>query len=1239
MAVGEVTHQDSSSQPSTTSQNAPSPASELSGLGSARGIRWLLLAGALVAGVSVYRLVEWQWQSFPAALQYLILVSAAFGLYGTGRLLSRRLHLPLAGGALAVLATALVPILACGAAWLNVLATPWGALALVLGTTLSVHIVRGGLASRLDYRGRLLPVVSAVFLIATPVLVEIVRRGWLTAQTTYLLASLSLGALFLLASLYSNRFVFHRDRRDGVDRPLALLPFALLALQYVATLLLLEPVSSFLALPVGLLGLSLVLAGEEYTRALAEANGELPRPWPRRSVGLLSVGLAFVAASVPLSLLDPSLKSLAIVLLAATALFLRLALRYESVVSLAAALISGSLAYHSVPALVPGIAKALWARFLAFAGLASDSLVQVGYGELGLFLLIAGLAWHLRRQGHSGRLLRTAATAAALHLVWLVATALADAFTWGAAAAGVLPFLLITAVLALLGLGLLRRVELLTGAQVPLLAAALVLPLSMGGAELHGPLSWVALAAFCLAILAFGRRVEPWLVTFLGSDRAAVRLALLAPASAAALLTLVVAGGWGCLWLALSVLHSSPGVFEHGMPLSLAAALSAAALAIAAYRARSRVAVAVASALLTVAVHALVWTSFAGITPAQSLLVSLGLLLAWGWGWQLRRRAQDTKGAARLSLLWPALRVVTWLEVTAGAGLLVTAWFLGQVFWAEPLFLLIVAAVLAEDAARQPCRNRLAAGLMVLTSWLPIQLLALDWPPNGLETVAAALALGLLASIGGLTCLRLPAVRRHFAWLGPAREELIAAPEAGSPALRKQDAWVGEAAVLGFWTVLAAGACLILSGPAFSALSLLVVASCAFVGSSEPAAAPGRFSLPLRPLLLVLFQTALLAVSPAHQLSVAAIVESGLVWIPIVIAGLAGWQVLVDWSGRGEALRPWTEVTRCVAAALAVLVLRTAWPVEGSLAATLLLTSLVWAVLSGAVSWQRRRQADGWWMLVWLAVAVLQSIAAGIVRLDTGLAPWGLLGAGVAFYALASRLPEEAGPRRPLWLTGLALPMLAGLVAASHLYGLLPAPTSHGVWWSVLPACAVSLFYFLAALREKERLLPALAASGWLSWALLQAMVTTGGGVELLLFAPGLSIVLLAYTLRQEMGPVWYPRLLAAGAACIYASPIVALSSQISWAWLAALLVLAVLFGSLAFVLKSRLLLVVSTAAMVVDLGFSVFQLGTTAPWLLWVCGLIFGLSIIGVAAWLESRREGVLQQLRVFRSEIAAWH
>ncbi len=132
--------------------------------------------------------------------------------------------------------------------------------------------------------------------------------------------------------------------------------------------------------------------------------------------------------------------------------------------------------------------------------------------------------------------------------------------------------------------------------------------------------------------------------------------------------------------------------------------------------------------------------------------------------------------------------------------------------------------------------------------------------------------------------------------------------------------------------------------------------------------------------------------------------------------------------------------------------------------------------------------------------------------------------------------------------------------------------------------------------------------------------------------------MVLAALLRPRAGRTWSSYLATAGAAFLYATPIIALADQVSWMWLAVLLVMTVATGSACIALRSRSLLVVSTAAMLTDLVFFVFKIGTTEPLLLWVFGLAFGLGLMAWAAYLEYQREGLLQQIRVFGRELKSW-
>ncbi len=299
--------------------------------------------------------------------------------------------------------------------------------------------------------------------------------------------------------------------------------------------------------------------------------------------------------------------------------------------------------------------------------------------------------------------------------------------------------------------------------------------------------------------------------------------------------------------------------------------------------------------------------------------------------------------------------------------------------------------------------------------------------------------------------------------------------------------------------------------------------------------------------------------------------------------------------------------------------------------------AVLWALLSGVAAWRSRRESDVWAMQIWIGLGFVQALTAGWITLGNAPTPYLLLAAGAGLYGAAQLLGRtdlREAFFHPCRATGLALPLAAGLLALIRTWRAFGA----AVWF---PACAVflvSLFYFVVASREERRVFPSLAAALFLGLPFIAVIDQTRLGGELYALAPGASLLALAWLLRTELGERWSRHVVAVGASCLYATPIVALSDQISWGWLAALLVLATAFGAVSFGLRSRSLLTVSTAALLTDLGFFIFRIGTSAPTLLWVLGAAFGLAVMGAAAVLESRREDLLQQIRVFGRELQAW-
>lgn len=1058
---------------------APAGSSADRGLRSTQGIRWLLLAGALVCGVSVYRLVQSGWDFLTPPLQFLILVLGALAIYGLGSLTRRRLHLPYAGSALLSLFAGLVPVLSWGAAYLNLLETAYGWLAFGAGLAVLLGASRRVLMMELGYRGRLYPAILGVLLTAQAALPWLADRLPGLAQGIYTASSLLLGALLHLGSLHINRFFFHRDRRDGVERPMRFVPFLLLGLLYVGAMALLDVRSTFTALPLAVVGLVLAATGEEYYRALAESGvseGAAPARWPARSVALIAVGLSLTAAAVPLALLDRTGVCLALVTLGAALFLLRWGVRYRTAGMYAGGLLAALAAYVAAPALIRPLARLIFRAVTSATGLTSETAL-LALSQLGFFaLLVLGAAW-LRRIDVPERLRRVHAMAAGLHLIAITCLALVDA-----EGALILPWILAA---GLAGVALGRRSELAVACVAPSVAVVLSLhTLGVPGLQI----ALATQASFVVAWL-LGRR-ESFFAR--GGRVAAVAHASL-----------------GLLWLAQAI--RGGGV---------------------------------------------------GIEPLVLLLVGAALL---DGGFRARRRDLIQHGLG-LTAAYPLVQIGT-VAGLASPG----AWLLGH---------MASAAVLAAMILIARYEERIASRL-------------------GLDAEAC--------------------------------KNLILIPLAG---------------LVHLWGLAAVVLCLTFAGPEALGLAITLV-GLVFLARRALAGRGTKAAIPLRPsLLLILQAVALAGNNPGGAEGVflpAALLSQGFGALPLLAVLVLAWRFLGEALGRRWALEPWGTVAEGVVATgyLAALFCTAVLALPVQLSAfehlTLMGAAALWAGLSFASGRRSRRESDAWVMQIWAGLVLVQAFVAGWLVLGSGVTPYVLLGGGAGLYVMAQLLARtdlRAAFTGPCRTTGLLLPFAAGLLALHRAWDASPG----SVWFPALAAFLVSLFYLIVASREEARVFPSMASAGLLGMALLAVVSRTGLGREFYSLAPGLALLTLAWLLRTELGERWSRHVVAAGASCLYATPIVALSDRISWGWLAALLVLAVAFGAASFGLRSRSLLTVSTAALLTDLGFFVFHIGSTAPTVLWVLGAFFGLAVMGAAAWLEYQREGVLQQIRVFGRELRAW-
>jgi hypothetical protein len=1021
------------------------------------------------------------------------------------------------------------------------------------------------------------------------------------------MSALALGVVLHVGSRHVNRFFFHRDQQDGRDRPLHLVPFLLLGVLYIGALTGLDLDSTFLALPLAVLGIVLAGTGEEYYReyhrALAVSLGRTPKSWPWRSVALLALGFSLTVAALPLALMDPSGRCLFLVAVCAAGLFLRWSLRYGQPAVHVLGVLAALVAYNSAPALAPELARELTEAAASLLGLYTGSPVLLGWGQLGFLAVLIGLGVLLRRAQLPETLRRMHGALTALMILAITLLGLAGPFH-------ATSLLAVTLGLALVGLYGTRRIE--TAAVAPFILAAVLLTGLLPAGYME---AFSAAAAGMLLLTLSSPILEFFLACWTGVSVEAARRVLLLPALALSLLAAVPA--------AAAILD-----YDFSPMAGIAILLTGAAWMVAGYRLESSSRFALGGLAASVGAHAALLFKLSEFDPSPTTWLALLTQAVFVLSWLAARASRPGGRLDASSQLGAQI-----LAVLHGFAGLVWMVFAGTGATVEPLILLLAGVALLwdslEDARQEGTRHEgIDAGLTLVVLWLPIQILI------GVSGPWSRLLIAGLTLVGLELGLLVFAARRS----------------AGHALARRLGMEVEDWNVLTalslrglvrVWLVLAAAAGLLFAGWEVLVLTLTMTGVLFLTRAGIEGWAP-RLAFPARLTLLPLLQLAVLAaamtagIRPDRDL-IPALFSLDVILLPWLVACALAWRGLIEILGRRRSLRSWTLGVETVLA-LGYL-LATSGAGLGTWAnAALIALAAGWAAISFLDAKRDRDALYGWQMQAWAGLAVLHAFTAGWLYFGSGVAPYVLLAVGAAQYALGAwyeRKDLGASITPSCRVVGLALPLLAGSLSLTTAFSGIGTGT---VWFPALATFLVSLFYTVVASRETRRVFPAAASVAFLGLALLRTVAMAGLGTELYCLAPGFGLLLLAWLLRAELGPLWNRRVMAAGASFVYATPIVALSSEISWGWLAALMVLSVAFGAASFTLRSRSLLTVSTAALLTDLGFFVFRIGTTAPLVLWVLGLGFGLTLMGTAAWLEYRREGVLQQLRVFGQELQSW-
>jgi hypothetical protein len=508
----------------------------------------------------------------------------------------------------------------------------------------------------------------------------------------------------------------------------------------------------------------------------------------------------------------------------------------------------------------------------------------------------------------------------------------------------------------------------------------------------------------------------------------------------------------------------------------------------------------------------------------------------------------------------------------------------------EPTFLVLMGLAALDDAWRRGHEWEATGALGLLVLYVPFHL----WALSLLTSWPVALLLVLLGLVG----------------------------------LRLTNRWPGSVAELTrLWQTCALA--VVLAFPGLQALGLataLVLVR----------AADGGW--PLRSLLLALLHLHVCLSAVTDPWFPVALLHAWASSFPVGGVLVMGWILLVDATRRTDLAR-WTLALE----ALSFFGLTASCMVPGRYGLVeyglLLGVALVLAVRHGFCSVKSGSREHAWATEAWAATTVLVGYGAGFVDFGNGRAPYILLAVGVLQYALARlafRRPDTEALARTSLVSGQILALAGGLLALAR---VLSHATTFSVWYQVLPLFLASLFYLVIASRERARRLPAALSAAFLGCGLLAVGIAQGVGGEFYALAPGFSLIALAALLSEELGPRLCRHVFTAGAAFIYATPMLALYDEITWGWQAVLLLMTLGFGSASFYLRSRPLLTVSTAALVIDLACFVIKVRATEPMLLWAGGLLLGASLMSFATFLEYRREGLTQRLRVYGRELSLWY
>jgi hypothetical protein len=309
-----------------------------------------------------------------------------------------------------------------------------------------------------------------------------------------------------------------------------------------------------------------------------------------------------------------------------------------------------------------------------------------------------------------------------------------------------------------------------------------------------------------------------------------------------------------------------------------------------------------------------------------------------------------------------------------------------------------------------------------------------------------------------------------------------------------------------------------------------------------------------------------------------------------------------------------------------------------SLHCAIMLTGLTITALTDFTSGIRRQKVEHiWFSLIIPGLAALWTLRHGFIDVGNGASQCVLLGTAIACL-ITSRLcrkqPRYGIAAQPLRLIGQSLPALVVLLSVGKavLFSDMHMPGLNNL--AMFGSAAV---YFHQALVTRQRRF-AFASLGILNLSLMLLWNSLGlQDAQFYMVPVGLSIIGLVELMKRQLPQSSHDLLRYIGALTILVSPVFEIMGG-SWLHLLTLMVFSVVIVLLAIGLRLKALMYTGTAFLLADLVAMVVRSTIDNPSLLWICGVVLGAAVIGLAAFCENHRDRLLQRIRFLSAELATW-